>query len=365
MRRIQFFVVALCFSFLVMSQRTSAAHETSSHSHSLNPTRMVTVTPKYGYVAKLVRVRLSHSESDIVHRLQTLSLLPSVSKANATTTAIFMIEPFAMQSQTISLGITAMRATGELLTSNLNGNPRRTFVVIGRTQEFINNTVRSIGCEQDLLTMDNPFLMGATICNRQVIVINLTGYLFLRNRSQTLTTEMESWPEPPVEAVSYLIADRNIAGLSHEWVHVARSYISHGLIPDNEPAWFREGLAEVVSGMARVRSSTKKMTYMDFHVIRLRKFARWPSSCTLTIDRYRDNSAQVSGCEYLRGAAAIELLIANYGGLRAVIRLYEDIRITADFFASFRHIYGMSVTDFEHRADTYARYITLAATYKP
>lgn len=364
MRRVFVFIAALCSTVLVVPHSRAGATAPPVQPHTLYPTTVVTVVPKYGYAAQIVRVRLSHSEVDIVRRLQAASIAPSVAPDNATSTAIFITEPSAATSPTIALGTAAMHKTGELMASNLNGNPNRTFVIIGRTQEFINNAIRSTGCQLDLFAMDDAFQMGATICNRQVIVINLTGYLFLRNRLQTLTMEMESWPEPRLAAISYLIADRNIAGLAHEWVHVARSYIARGLIPDNEPAWFREGLAEVVSGMARVRASSKRMTYMDFHVIRLRKFARWPSLCTQTIDHYRDNSTQVSGCEYLRGAAAIELLIANYGGLQKIIRLYEDLRSTADFYWSFRRIYGMSITDFEHRADTYARYITLAATQR-
>ena len=37
----------------------------------------------------------------------------------------------------------------------------------------------------------------------------------------------------------------------------------------------------------------------------------------------------------------------------------EDFEITRDFGQSFRTIYGMSMSDFEKRADKYARYIAL------
>lgn len=205
--------------------------------------------------------------------------------------------------------------------------------------------------------------MGATLCDRQVIAINLTGYLFLRSRGQQLTLEMESQPEPPIAATSYLIADRNLTSLAHEWVHVARALISRGFVPDNEPAWMREGLAEVISGMAHVKASHGRMTYREFHAIRLRKFIQWPSSCRLSTSSYRANSSILGGCEYHRGALALELLIANYGGLNKIIKLYDEASRTGDFFVSFQKVYGMTIGTFESKVDKYSKYISLAATY--
>ncbi len=357
-------VLTMCALVSIAVQEETSALVVNSHVESLQPTKVVTVIPKYGYATGPIRVRLSHSEVEIIQRLQKASTRPIINPYNATSTALFRIEPAIGLSPTIELGKKAMTAVGELLTSPLDALSNRTFIVVGRTQEFILKTLNSIGCFPEMNEIGGAFLMGATICDRQVIVINLTGYLFLKSSSQKLTTEMQTWPEPPIGATSYLIVDRNISGLAHEWVHVARSYISHGLIADNEPAWFREGLAEVISGMARVRASTSRMTYLDFHVIRLRKFANWPSSCRKSTSEYRGNSTGVSGCEYLRGAVAVELLVANYGGVESIVKLYEDMRRTGDFFASFRHIYGMTTTDFEHRADKYATYITQAATYR-
>ena len=131
-----------------------------------------------------------------------------------------------------------------------------------------------------------------------------------------------------------------------------------------EPAWLNEGMAEVMSGMSSVRASAGKMNYLQFHVIRLRKFANWPSSCRLSLTAYRKISKTLGGCEYLRGAAAVELLIANYGGVRKLMALYDDATDTDDFFSSFQRIYGMSLRAFELRADRYARYITLASNYR-
>ncbi len=363
-RTTQVTIIAM-FAFFLTNAMPSTTNATTRYRipNILEPTRIVVVVPKYGYAVGPIRTRLSHSEIDVVRRLQSDAISPNIPATNPILTAQFRIEPIAQQSPTIALGIKALRQAAELLYDESSVHAQRPFIIIGRSQQFLNDTIRSIGCTPDLAAIGGAFLMGATICNRQVIVINLTGYLFLKSRGLQLTDEMESLPEPSIAATNYLIADRNIAGLAHEWTHVARSYISHGIIADNEPAWFREGLAEVVSGMARVRASTNQMTYQDFHVIRLRKFANWPSECHDPLRSYRANSSIVGGCEYLRGAVALELLIANYGGISNVVRLYKSQRTTGDFFKSFSRIYGMSMSQFELRADKYATYITQAATY--
>lgn len=354
------------FVLIAMSSaEVSSAALKRQQTQELSPTKVVNVYPKYGYSNGPLRVRLSHSEVDIVRRLQAASLAPTTYSKNSTDMAVFYIEPSAKDSPTLALGLQSMKMSGEILASPPDARLKKTPVIIGRTKEFIANTVRSLGCFPDFSAIGGALLMGATICNRQVILINLTGYLFIKNRTQSLTTEMESWPEPPLSATSYLYADRNIGGLSHEWAHISRTYISHGFIADNEPAWFREGLAELISGMSRVRASTNGMSYLNFHVIRIRKFSKWPNPCNKNTRNYRSNGTSLGGCEYLRGVIALELLVANYGGIPKIVNLYEDMRLTADFFASFQKVYKMSVATFERRSDNYFKYISQAATYNP
>jgi len=354
-----------CLTVGIVSTSSVHAQIQNQKPDQLNPTKVVTVYPKYGYAPKPIKVRLSRSEIDVIKRLQIASFAPMAYPTNATSLAVFFIDPGAKDSPTLALGIKSMIMAGELLASAPDGKPSKTAIIVGRTQSFIADTIRSLGCNPDFSAISGALLMGATICNRQVIVINLSGYLFIKNRSQSLTTAMETAPEPPMSATSYLYADRNIGGLAHEWAHVSRSFISHGLIADNEPAWFREGFAELISGMARVRASTNGMTYLNFHVIRIRKFESWPNHCDKGTNNYRATSAILGGCEYLRGLIALELLVANYGGIKNLINLYDDMRVTADFFSSFQHVYKMSVSTFENKADNYFRYITQAATYKP
>lgn len=354
------FVILIAVVTTMTSQSIATTHAAPA---TLEPTQVLRIIPAYGYSPKPIRLRFSRSEIQIMNRLQVLSTTWIPDTPVLPLPAVFLIEPSAENSETIRLGIKAMTAVASLLVRPFDSRPTRTYVIIGRTQEFLKSKVEQVGCTPDLRPTGGNYLMGATLCDRQVVVINLTGYLFLKSRNNVLTPDLETLPEPPISATSYLIADRNIAGLAHEWVHVSRAQNSRGLVPDNEPAWMREGLAEVVSGMARVKASEGRMRYHDFHAIRLRKFIQWPPTCAKSLSAYRGNSESLGGCEYHRGAVAVELLIANYGGLNKIIRLYNEVSRTGDFFASFKTIYKMSIDSFEMKADRYARYISQAATY--
>lgn len=234
--------------------------------------------------------------------------------------------------------------------------------IVGRTQNFIKDQIARIGCIPSSAIVNGVYLMGATVCNRNVVVINLTGYFFLRSTTQPITSRMEQRAEPALSATSYLMIDRNFSAIAHEWVHVSRNRLGNDFVPDNEPAWFREGLAEVISGLARVRAYGRAYPYLHFHVIRLRKFFDWNSRCPGPLRYYRSNGRIPSGCEYMKGAIATELLLAKYGGLGKIYELHRHIEETGDFLSAFRTTYGISLSTFERRADLYTSYITRAAS---
>lgn len=323
----------------------------------LTPTKVVSITPPYGYVPGPVRVRLSKSEQDIIRILQNIAVNWDSAYPPPENLLEWRIEESARTSRTLALSINALRATRAFLSVPANFGTFPIIAIVGRTQKFLKSQVASLGCASSVQEVGGDYLMGATICNRRVIVINLTGYFFLTSATQKITPLMEARPEPPIRATLYTKVDRNLSGLAHEWVHVARNRLTNGFVPDNEPAWFREGLAEVISGLSRVRASNGRMSYMDFHVIRLRKFSNWSRNCLSPLRAYRQTSETVSGCEYLRGAAAIEMLLARRGGIPKILELFGNITSTNDFFASFRQVYGLSVSSFEKQADLYASYI--------
>ena len=52
------------------------------------------------------------------------------------------------------------------------------------------DVLESIDCFPNLVRTGGVHLMGATLCNRRVVVINLTGYFFLRSAGDRLTSAL-------------------------------------------------------------------------------------------------------------------------------------------------------------------------------
>lgn len=360
-RRIAFFLLVIFIS----SNFTTSVHgrppQEVTKPAALQPTRVVSFRPQYGYSPTRVSAKLSQSEVDIIGRLQALAESWKPTTPPPTNLLNWRIEPSIEGSPTIRIAIQSFHEARALLSVPFNSGTVQIGIILGRTQKYIQEQVAQFGCKPALTASSGIYLMGATICNRNVIVINLTGYLFLRSLTQDITPAMEARREPSLASLSYLIVDRNLSSLAHEWTHVARNRLSDGFVPDNEPAWFREGLAEVISGLSRVRASQGQYRYAHFHITRLRKFANWPNICGIRLFAFRTDAQFSSGCEYLSGAAAVELLIAKYGGLPRILQLYADIEESGDFLESFRKTYRMSLREFERRADIYAKYISLAA----
>ena len=337
----------------------------STRVSSLYPTKVVTIIPPRGYAPRPVRARLSKSEQDIIRILEKTaknwnSRFPPPQKILQ-----WRLEPSVKGSRTLELSINILNTTRAFLSVPANIGTFPIVIIVARSQKFIKEQVASLGCRTSIEINGGQYLMGATICDRRVIVINLTGYFFLKSTNQVITPRMERRREPLLSKTHFAEVDRNLSGLAHEWTHVARNQLTNGFVPNNEPAWFREGLAEMISGLSRVRASKGLMSYMEFHVIRIRKFSNWVENCKKPLRSYRLTSKTLSGCEYLRGAAAIELLLARHGGIQKVIDLFGNITSTNDFFASFRQVYGLSVSSFEKRADIYAKDIRAAARIGP
>ena len=358
MRRTIQTISSLLLLLAVQIHSDSVALSFSGNISQLKPTRLVTIKPSVGYSHGAITVRLSKSETDMIAILQVLALEKN---GEPTTSADvrWRIQSGSENSPTLLLAKETMTAPRELLARVGFPEPPTISIVVGRSQKYLEKQIESLGCSIPESKEVQALLMGATLCNRTVISINLTGYFFVTSVATLGNVALDTRPEPALNRTLYQIANRNITSLAHEWTHVEVVPIRNRNIASFEPAWLSEGMAEVVSGLARVRATHGKFTYLEFHVVRLRKFSNWVDTCRAPLSVYRMVTEDMSGCEYLRGAVACEMLIARFGGIHNVQRLYEDFEITRDFGQSFRTIYGMSMSDFEKRADKYARYIAL------
>lgn len=235
-------------------------------------------------------------------------------------------------------------------------------IIVARTQAFIMSTLDRLGCKPNLSAFDGQVLMGAALCNRRIIVTNLSGYLFLTRPEQRITPEMERRREPPFFRTSYRIVARNSSALAHEWMHFYRMAGLGGRVAPDEPLWFNEGFAEFWAYMAKVREFGDSDALMRFHVVRLRDFYDWARKCPGPLSSYRIDRG--TSCEYHLGTLAIEYLVANYGGLEATAKAFRmDGRIST-FAEGFKMLFGISLEQFESEADAYIETIRLAELTK-
>jgi hypothetical protein len=322
----------------------------------------VSVDPIFGRHVGAVTVTMTPAEARIVARMSALVRNFETFSPSTNQVIDWRIESSALASRTFRLSRSIFVALQQILERQGWTGISRTVVVIARTQSYINAQLASVDCYPNLVRTGGVHLMGETVCGRRVIVINLTGYFFLRAASDVLDNWMEIRAEPGFSRVDYRLVDRNISGLAHEWAHVARAAAEGGATPDDEPAWFREGFAEMMAGVARVAALSDRMSYLDFHVIRLRKFADWARTCRNPLRDYRTTSDYLGGCEYYVGPLAVELLLARFGGLSPMFRMFANVGNARNFAQGFRNAYGFDLAAFETIADRYINGIRNVST---
>ncbi len=345
-------LVALAVSVLPASATSGAVSE-QNQVYSAGDNSAVFITPAFGKYPKPLLVTVTPDELRVVNNAQ--AQMGSLNKTNPLTARLvtWFIEPSAQNSPTVNLARKSLLATQAIFESMGIYDAKATSIVIGRSQQYIKRTVEKLGCFPDLSRTRGQYLMGSSLCNDTVIVMNLTGYLFLTSANQQLSTYLEKRAEPPLASMNYLIVDRNISGLSHEWAHSVRTLMAGGDVPPGEPAWMREGFAELVAGLSRVKAFPVRMSYMDFHAIKIHLFSNWPSRCKLELHHYRLNAPELAGCEYYNGLMATELLLSDHGGLASLMQLYKETGRTRSFEQSFFNHYAMTLDEFEFGADAY------------
>ena len=345
-------LLRMCIVVLAVALVTEGA-QVDAHAVSASDWRVDRVTVPYGNTPSPVRVRLTPDEDRVIASMQALIDRRPVIGYDSSRILTWVIEPSARSSTTLAMSRRILNTLQQIFDSNDFRDTLATTVVVGRSQRFLRQAVESRGCVPDLRRTNDIFLMASAVCNRRFIVINLTGYFFLTSATQSITAALERRREPPIARTSTFIVDRNLSGLAHEWAHIARAASGSGAIQPGEPAWMREGFAELMSGIARVQTFRDKMTFKSFHVLRLRKFADWTSRCTEPLRRYRGDTELLNGCEYYVGPLAVELLVADYGGLPSLLRLWETSNLRLDFEDAFESVYGMTLSYFETVADSY------------
>ena len=320
----------------------------------------VSVKPPYGQSSKAVAVRVNPLEKKVVASMQRFSNVYAQTIIAAPVFAVsvpetWFVEDAAKNSPMLVLARKSLLATQKTLDSEGGAVDYSVNIVVGRTQKFIADTVKSIGCSQDISTPMYRIVMGGTICGRSIIVMNLTGYLSITKAGQAITDELEQRLEPTIAMTPFKVVNRGASSLAHEWAHVSRAVVADNKVAANEPKWIQEGFAEVMSGIGMVDADGSKMTYQQWHVLRIRNFSNWQTSCAIDFELNRVLPAVVTNCVYDIGAIGVEYLLAQYGGIGKLMAVYVDQIASQDFLVSFEKVYGISVSGFEVAATAYAK----------
>lgn len=321
------------------------------------PERSVTVsvTPPYGAWPRGLSTTFSMQEARIVSDLHGVvdALSETEEVPRATEYLNWHVEPSASASPLLALARRSLVETQLMFERAGIFEVQRTDVVVGRTQAFLDSTVRSLGCNPDLSRTGGAYLMGASLCGNSIITMDLTGLIFLVRAGQRLSPWMEAAPEPPIASLPYQVVDRAVAVLSHEWAHAVRFAVAGATHVPGEPVWFREGFSEWVALASRTKAFAPEMSYLDAHAMRVHLFSNWPSRCESDPSAYRNRPSSSVGCEYFVGLLAVELLAARFGGFGPLVEVHRLAAGGLRFQAAFRAVYGMSLADFEERATAY------------
>lgn len=341
-------------SILISICALSSAGLASGANRAEVRTSILRVTPPFGSAPRNLAVALSPSERRVTARItreiQDLqSFIPQTLRL-----ITWYVEPGSESSATVALARDVLVASQQIFETFNVFDGQATSIVIGRTQRFLNETVSKLGCFPNLSMTFDQHLMGSALCNDRIITMNLSGYLFLESL-RPINSADETRLEPPLNQTSYLVVERNAAVLAHEWAHSVRTRIAGGAVPDGEPKWMSEGFAEMVDGLAQARVFSPGLTFPEMHAMTVRLFSNWPTRCRLDLATYRVPSPQLAGCEYVLGFLAVELLIADHGGLGKLLELYKAVTVYRTFADAFAVNYGMSIEQFEREASDYIR----------
>lgn len=323
----------------------------------------VAVFPLVGRSFRPIRKYLTTAERLVLDEIQQRINTMKIGDPTGDAPVVWHVEKSASYSVTYRLQIRVLYALRGML-EGVDGftSNTRLDIVVARTQSFIGETLKELNCDPDLSQFGGQILMGAALCNRRIIVTNLSGYMFLIRKGDLVTPLMETRPEPLLRNTSYKLVSRNMSALAHEWMHYFRAAGLGGRVAPDEPVWFSEGFAEFWAGIAKVRAYGGADALMRYHVVRLRDFYDWARKCPGSLSQYRVERGTT--CEYHLGTLAIEYLVANYGGLEKTAEAFRfNGRITS-FAQGFELLFGISLADFEAEADRYIETIRKAELTK-
>lgn len=353
--------VAVVLVGVLVAWRPGARIPEPSHRSSSFPQgRWVTIDPPLGRVDRPITEFLTNGEIEVVGHVQRMVNLISLTKSSAfegydlrwhVEKSVSGSQMFRIQKKVVVALDTVLARTSPFMRT------WPTDIVIARSQSFIRAELDRVGCSPDLSAWNGTVLMAAALCNRHMLVSNLTGLLFIVHAEQKITPQLERRREPPLAQIPYRVVLRGSTALAHEYVHAWRAAGQLGVVREDEPAWFSEGFAEFWAGIAKVLAYRGTVNYETQHVVRLRDFYDWAQSCTKPLSSYRSYSVLNNSCEYHVGTLAVEYLYSRYSSLQTTLDTFARSASYPTFAEGFYAAFGITLEQFESEASGYVAQI--------
>lgn len=147
--------------------------------------------------------------------------------------------------------------------------------------------------------------------------------------------------------------------LTHEVFHIWQSEnvsSSFGLYPQNYfPRWFYESVPQAITVMAYANWNPDRSydQWLDYWIGRYRNQERTSCISARIQDLVVSGSDLSTLCVYSKGVLAIDILIANYGGIESLKNLYTSHKLGQDFSVTFKEVTGKDITQFYNEVNDY------------
>jgi len=147
--------------------------------------------------------------------------------------------------------------------------------------------------------------------------------------------------------------------LTHEVFHIWQSEnVSSelGLYPQNYfPRWFYESVPQAITVMAYANWNPDRSydQWLDYWIGKYRNQERTSCISARIQDLVVSGSELSTLCVYSKGVLAIDVLIANYGGIEGLKKLYTSHKPGQDFSMTFKEVTGKDINQFYNEVNDY------------
>ena len=269
------------------------------------------------------------------------SIIPPSVKFKAE--SLFLIEPFSQTD--ISVNLQEGLKEGLNFLSMLDFQVKSPFIVaFAQTNDWAREILIQQGCNwEGLKSSDFKPLSwtGVKIVGKCVGVDGISREAIVQN----VNTDGKS-----IESMHTL---------THEVFHIWQSEnvsTDFGLYPQNSfPRWFYESVPQAITVMAYANWNPDRSydQWLDYWIGKYRNQERTSCISARIQDLVVSGSELSTLCVYSKGVLAIDVLIANYGGIESVKKLYTSHKPNQDFSMTFKEVTGKDINQFYNEVNDY------------